>query len=124
MVKGYNAQEADRYFTEPPESTQVAGSGHAKIILTCDIEYKGKKVFENTGVYFYGTVWVDADGSLDNWDSEEIISRKGDRLVLDEWVGTKEVENFMVDEPYSAFTLIIKHVDYDDLDFEPEEENY
>ena len=123
MVKGYNAQEADRYFTEPPEPTQVAGSGHAKIILTCDIEYKGKIVFENTNVYFYGTVWIDADGSLEDWDSEEIISRDGDRLVLDEWVGTKDVENFMADEPYSAFTLIIKHVDYDDLDFEPVELN-
>lgn len=124
MVKGYNAQEADRYFTEPPEPTQVAGSVHAKIILTCDIEYKGKKVFENTNVYFYGTVWIDYAGCIDDWDSEEIILRDGDRLVLDEWVGTKEVENFMEDEPYSAFTLIIKHVDYDDLDFESEEENY
>ena len=30
----------------------------------------------------------------------------------------------MEDEPYSAFTLIVKNVDYDDLDFEPEEPNY
>ena len=111
----------------------------AKVLLTCDIEHKGKVLFENKQVYFYADVELSSiewQGhhidyfEVEDWNTDDETYRANRdgylySVILKEFVADDELEEFDPYAEYTDFTLLVKSEEFSDVEidygqFEPD----
>ena len=111
----------------------------AKVLLTCDIEYKNKIIFKNKQVSFNADVelsGIEWEGhhidyfEVEDWNTDDETYRANRdgylySVILKEFVADDEVENFDPYAEYTDFTLLVKSEDFSDIEidygqFEPD----
>lgn len=111
----------------------------AKVLLSCDIEYKNKIIFTNKQVYFYADVDlcnIEWQGhhidyfEVEDWNSDNETYRANRdgylySVILKEFCADKDIEFFDPDAEYTDFTLLVKSEEFSDVEidygqFEPD----